>query len=118
MKQYILKSDIVAEIEKLQLCTMDEHMNFYSAEAQGEYNALSKLESLLDTLEVKEIDEIIKNAEDHAYFAGSENTREKLINKACKWWEVELTYPSMTPEEFKLYKSKVRRFRKDMEDET
>ena len=118
MKQYILKSDIVAEIEKLQLCTMDEHMNFYSAEAQGEYNALSKLESLLDTLEVKEIDEIIKNAEDHAYFAGSENTREKLINKACKWWEVELTYPSMTPEEIKWYKNKVRKFRKDMEDET
>lgn len=23
-----------------------------------------------------------------AYFAGSENTREKLIDKACKWWEV------------------------------
>lgn len=56
MKQYILKSDIVAEIEKLQLCTMDEHMNFYSAEAQGEYNALSKLDSFLDTLEVKEVD--------------------------------------------------------------
>ena len=31
-------------------------MNFYSAEAQGEYNALSKLESFLDTLEVKEVD--------------------------------------------------------------
>ena len=66
----------------------------------------------------KDVDEIIKNAEDHAYFAGSENTREKLIDKACKWWEEELTYPSMTPEEFKLYKSKVRRFRKDIEDET
>jgi len=118
MTQYINKSALVAEIEKLQLCTMDEHMNFYSAEAQGEYNALSKLESFLDTLEVKEIDETIKNTEDHAYFAGSENTRGKLIDKACKWWEVELTFPSMTPEEFKLYKSKVRRFRKDMEDET
>jgi len=118
MMQYINKDAVVAEIEKLQLCTMDEHMNFYSAEAQGEYNALSKLESFLNTLEVKEVDEIIKNAEDHAYFAGSENTREKLIDKACKWWEEELTYPSMTPEEFKLYKSKVRRFRKDMEDET
>ena len=118
MAQYIDKSAVVAEIEKLQLCTMDEHMNFYSAEAQGEYNALSKLESFLNTLEVKDVDEIIKNAEDHAYFAGSENTREKLIDKACKWWEVELIFPSMTPEEFKLYKSKVRRFRKDMEDET
>lgn len=118
MTQYIDKSAVVAEIEKLQLCTMDEHMNFYSAEAQGEYNALSKLDSFLDTLEVKEVDEIIKNAEDHAYFAGSENTREKLIDKAYKWWEVELIFPSMTPEEIKWYKSKVRRFRKDMEDET
>jgi hypothetical protein len=36
---------VLAEIEKLQLCTMDEHMNYYSAEAQGEYNALSKLSS-------------------------------------------------------------------------
>jgi hypothetical protein len=50
------KSALVAEIEKLQLCTMDEHMNFYSVEAQGDYNALSKLESFLDTLEVKEVD--------------------------------------------------------------
>jgi hypothetical protein len=50
------KDAVVAEIEKLQLCTMDEHMNYYSAEAQGEYNALSKLESFLDTLEVKEVD--------------------------------------------------------------
>lgn len=95
---------------------MDEHMNFYSAEAQGEYNALSKLESFLNTLEVKEGDEIIKTAEDHAYFAGCENTREKLIGKACKWWEVELTYPSMTPKEFKRYKSRINKFRKAMEE--
>jgi hypothetical protein len=47
---------VLAEIEKLQLCTMDEHMNYYSAEAQGEYNALSKLESFIDTFEVKEVD--------------------------------------------------------------
>lgn len=47
---------LVAEIEELKLCTMDEHMNYYSAEAHGEYNALSKLESFIDTLEVKEVD--------------------------------------------------------------
>lgn len=28
---------------------------------------------------------IIELAEDHAYFASSENTREKLIDKACEW---------------------------------
>ena len=50
------KDTLVAEIEKLELCTMDEHMNYYSAEAQGEYNALSKLESFIDTLEVKEVE--------------------------------------------------------------
>ena len=56
MAHYIDKSALVAEIEKLKLCTMDEHMNYYSAEAQGEYKALSKLESFIDTLEVKEVD--------------------------------------------------------------
>lgn len=54
--KFIPLDAVLAEIEKLQLCTMDEHMNYYSAEAQGEYNALSKLESFLDTLEVKEVD--------------------------------------------------------------
>ena len=56
MAHYIPLDAVLAEIDKLQLCTMDEHMNYYSAEAQGEYNALSKLESFLDTLEVKEVD--------------------------------------------------------------
>lgn len=56
MAHLIDKAALVAEIVKLQLCTMDEHMNFYSTEAQGEYTALSKLESFLDTLEVKEVD--------------------------------------------------------------
>ena len=55
-EQYIPKSALVAEIERLELCTMDEHMNYYSAEAQGEYNALSKLEFFIDTLEVKGVD--------------------------------------------------------------
>jgi len=54
--ELIDKAAVVAEIKKLQLCTMDEHMNYYSAEAQEEYNALSKLKSFLDTLEVKEVD--------------------------------------------------------------
>ena len=116
MAQYIDKSAVVEEIDRLQETTMDENRNFLSSYHEGVFDGLSMLENFLDTLEVKDFDEIIKNAEDHAYFAGSENTREKLINKACKWWEVELIFPSMTPGEIKLYKSKVRRFRKDMED--
>lgn len=55
MKQYIDKAAVVAEIEKLKLCTMDEHMNFYSEAAEGEYHALFNLESFLDTLEVIKI---------------------------------------------------------------
>ena len=113
MKQYILKSALVAEIEKL-----EERFTNQDNEFSDAYHfALKLVLSFIDTLEVKDVDEIIKNAEDHAFFAGSENTREKLINEACKWWEVELIFPSMTQEEIKLYKSKVRRFRKDMEDE-
>ena len=60
------KDALVAEMEKLKLCTMDEHMNHYSAEAQGEYNALSKLESFIDTLEVKEVD-LEKAIDDYIY---------------------------------------------------
>jgi len=44
-----------------------------------------------DACEAESI-EIIKTAEDHAYFAGSEAMREKLIDKACDFLE---TYPHM-----------------------
>lgn len=54
MKQYIDKSSVLAEIEKLQDSTMDEDGNFYTAKAQAEYDVLCVLEEYLDTLEVKE----------------------------------------------------------------
>ena len=44
-------------------------------------------------LKAKDVIEIIKTAEDHAYFAGSENTREKLIDKACKWLKENKDHP-------------------------
>ena len=31
------------------------------------------------------VDDMIKTAEDHAYFAGSEYARKKLIEKACQY---------------------------------
>ena len=108
------KDALVAEIDRLQETTMDENRNFLSSYHEGVFDGLSMLENFLDTLEVKDVDEIIKNAEDHAYFAGSENAREKLIDKACKWLEVELIFPSMTSGEIKLYKNRVRKFRKDI----
>lgn len=57
MAQYIDKSALVEEIERLQAITMDEDGNFNTAKAQAEYNVLCKIESFLDTLEVKEVKE-------------------------------------------------------------
>lgn len=56
MKQYIDKSAVVAEIRHLQLCTMDEHMSYYSSKAKAEYDILNELLLHLDNLEVKEVD--------------------------------------------------------------
>lgn len=38
-----------------------------------------------------------------------------VIERACKWWIEELSYPSMTQEELRWCKSKVNAFRKEME---
>ena len=153
MKQYIDKSALVAEIEN----RIKELQNLHK-ENEEKLDSIQKtaillcideckvILSLLDTLEVKEVEEetisedleyaallhypkmsrisephgfipadnkshylgdanednrkafivgaqwqkerdqsIIELTEDHAYFAGSENTREKLIDKACEW---------------------------------
>ena len=56
MVQYIDKSAVIAEIRSLQDSTFDEEGNFYTAKAQAEYNILCMLESLLNSLEVKEVD--------------------------------------------------------------
>ena len=117
MAQYIDKDALLTEIERRMKLRRDGYEKYKSV---SDFIAWEELEyfkeEFLPTLEVKDVDEIIKNAEDHAYFAGSENAREKLIDKACKWLEVELIFPSMTSGEIKLYKNRVRKFRKDMED--
>lgn len=90
MKQYIPKSAVLAEIERI----MAEEMSFFkdcckdgleNTSSPVVYTRMEMLLSFLNTLEVKEMDEVIKNAEDHAYFAGSEAMRWKLIEKACNW---------------------------------
>lgn len=53
--QYIAKAAVVAEIRRLQLCTMDEHMNYYSAKAKTEYEVLEQLLISIDGLETKEL---------------------------------------------------------------
>ena len=86
MELYINKEDIVKEIKK--------RSKIYgygsSLEAVYKKQECDDILSFLDTLETKDVNEMIKTAEDHAYFAGSENTREKLIDKACKWLRIEL----------------------------
>lgn len=56
MKQYIDKSAVVAEIDRLQETTMDKNRNFLSSYHEGVFDGLSMLENFLDTLEVKEVD--------------------------------------------------------------
>ena len=104
MEQYISKSAVVAEIERrISLFQKEKKTEKWSAEASqinvvslgARIAMLEEILSFLNTLETKDVNEIIKTAEDHAYFAGSENTREKLIEKACKWLK---TYRQDTPD--------------------
>ena len=81
MTQYIDKSALVVEIEKLQDSTMDEDGNFYSAKEQSEYDILCVLEEYLDTLEVKE--ETISNEpliSSELLTASADYAREQLAN--------------------------------------
>ena len=53
---------IKAEIEKLKLCTMDEHMKFYSEAAEGEYNAFKKVLEIIDSLPEESVSDDVKEA--------------------------------------------------------
>lgn len=47
------------------------------------------------------VDDMLKTAEDHAYFAGSEAMMEKLVNKACEWLDsITLEYYAERVDEF------------------
>lgn len=88
---------------------------------KGMLEGLEGIVDFINTLETRDIDEIIINAEDHAYFAGSEKTREKLIDKACKWlrkggsgWYL----TSESGEDEINFVKLAEDFRKAMEDET
>lgn len=50
------------EVEKLKLCTMDEHMKFYSDAAEAEYNALCNIEHFIDSLQEEPVSEDLKAA--------------------------------------------------------
>lgn len=52
------------EVERLKLCTMDEHMKFYSECAEAEYNALCKVEEIIDSLQEEPVSEELEEAAD------------------------------------------------------
>ena len=57
------KEKILAEIEKRKLCTMDEHMKFYSEAAEGEYNALKNVLEIINSLPEEPVSEDLKEFE-------------------------------------------------------
>jgi hypothetical protein len=59
---------------------MDEHMNYYSQEAQGEYNALVKLEAFIDSMQEETVSEDLKKA------------YEKYVDH-----QIERIYPDLSP---------------------
>lgn len=42
--------------------------------------------------------------------------KEQMIDKACEWWENELTYPTMSAVEIDWLQTKIVAFRKAMEE--
>ena len=119
-EQYISKSAVIAEIEKLQDSTMDEDGNFYSVEAQAKYDILCVLEEYLDTLKVKEdtisnepliSSELLTASADYArkqlanpdypayndeyellcaYEAGANWQKEQMIEKVCEYLQAHI----------------------------
>jgi hypothetical protein len=114
MTKYVDKSAVVAEIER----RIRELSQLEKASYEiGLCDAYKIVLSFIDTLEVKEVDEEYNGrAMLYVLEKGVKQGRRELIENACKWWEKELSYPSMTQEEIKWYKSKVNKFRKAMEE--
>jgi len=81
-------------ISKKQDGLMNAQGNFAYREDEGAYHILCSLENFINTFEVKEV---------------------VSLDDACKWWEEELSYPTMTADEINWYKEKVNSFRKAME---
>jgi hypothetical protein len=97
MKQYIDKDAVVAEIDRLQEATMDKNQNFLSSYHEGIFDGLSMLENFLDTLEVKEINNVWHDTRRTIPEDGSEqiicikedglavSTVGKIVNGTIKW---------------------------------
>lgn len=115
--ELIDKEKVIEEIERIK--KEDCPTDYYEGRLKMFW--FEQFLTFLNTLEVKDMDEEIKNAEDHAYFAGSEAMRVKLIEKACKWLREGGSGWYLTSEsggdEINFVKL-AEDFRKEMEDET
>lgn len=95
------KEKIRKEVEKLKLCTMDEHMKFYSEAAEAEYNALCNIEYFIDSLQEgpmsKDLEEAVKKyltslRKSHfegydierAFKKGAQWQKERMLNSAME----------------------------------
>ena len=100
------KEKICEEVERLKLCTMDEHMKFYSEAAEAEYNALCNIEYFIDSLQEEPASEDLeeaatKYAQDkylpvqtaQSFKAGAEWQKEQMIGKACEWLKENKDHP-------------------------
>jgi len=87
MTQYIDKSAVVAEIERLH----KEWRWHSSTEAKYRCEVYRELSEFLDTLKVKEVDEEYNGkAMLHVLEKGVKQGRREIINRACKWLRKEL----------------------------
>ena len=113
MTQYISKTALVAEINRLQEATMDKNQNFLSSYHEGIFDGLSMLENFLDTLEVKEIGFDIGSPEGDKSAvkevdleeAAVEIARGEMIEKACSWLRDYQEYPAHDIDTDKLIKA-------------
>lgn len=89
--ELINKDAVVAEIKKRirlfqkekeieRQCPTPTQTNIVSLGAR--IAMLQEIKVFIDTLKAKDVDKIIESAEDHAYLAGSEKMREKIMAKA------------------------------------
>lgn len=89
--ELINKSTIIAEIKKRirlfqkekeseKQCPTPTQTNIVSLGAR--IAMLQEIKVFIDTLKSTDVDKIVESAEDHAYLAGSEKMREKIMAKA------------------------------------
>ena len=85
-----------------------------------EQNRLKACDTQTEAEAERELNFAIKFFEEHhrqpTFSDAIEITRKQMIEKACKWWEEELSYPTMTEVEINWIKNKMDDFRKAMED--